>query len=87
MFAGKHGGFMEVRKLAPGRAAPEGADFVRLNLASNGKIELTAAIGSSGSLSLGTYDSIDDAQRAGLHWIVGRGIGSLYIEMSSAHRT
>lgn len=74
---------MDVRKLAPGHAAPEGSDHIRLVPTDNGKIELTASIGGHArtSLVLGTYDSTLDAQRAGLNWVVGRGVGLLYIEI------
>jgi len=73
---------MEVRKLAPGHTAPEGSDCIRLTPVGNGKIELSASIGGDDSpfQLLGTYDSTNDAQRAGLHWAVGR-VGFLYVEM------
>ncbi len=80
---------MDVRKLAPGHTAPVGSDYISLARTGNGKIELTALIGGDGGplQTLGTYDSADDAQRAGVQWFVGRGGGLLYIEVPYANRT
>jgi hypothetical protein len=76
---------MDVRRLAPGHRAPEGTDRIRLTANGKGQIEVTAWVGSVNATAqpIGTYPTVNDAQRAAFHWAVGR-VGLLYIEMPDA---
>ena len=75
---------MEVRQLARGEKAPEGSDYITLNVLESGKSGFTGTRRTGNvdahSVSPNSFGSEEEALDAALQWAEENGLKVLYVE-------
>ncbi|AHE56474.1 hypothetical protein [Sphingomonas sanxanigenens] len=78
---------MKIVSLVPGDMAPVKSDFIRVDQLPSGAVALMGGLAlDDGVVSLGAFQSIEDAIAAGTKWALQHRITTLVIELSPALR-
>lgn len=79
---------MEIVKLAVGISAPPDVDCISIDPLPDGRVNLTGSLlqgeESLAILKTDTFESVEDAEAAGIAWAAEHGVATLFVSVSAS---